>query len=211
MENNYVHCLYSESSVGESDEWSVSFSYYLNDGCPDKHIQTALMKLIEQRLEAIDEAHESNEDICHYVRWLIAVNPNTPPAVLDALLDHSSAVILERIAENPQAQPATLARLAKHEEGAIRLAVAENPNTPLDILWMLAADGSPDVRFRLAESYHLPEEMLQFLADDENPYVANRACRTLSRIERSKMQCQIHEFPQTAESAFWLRMNKKGN
>jgi hypothetical protein len=128
------------------------------------------------------------------IRWLIVVNPNTPPAVLDSLVNTSCPQLLERIAEHPKTNSVTLARLAFDPDPEVRAAVAENGNTPLEVVWMLVRDESPDVRFRLAESYHLSPDVLQTLAEDDNPFVAARARNTLRRIERSISKAVVRDF-----------------
>lgn len=116
------------------------------------------------------------------IPWLVAVNPQTPPAVLAALAREAATSLLERIAENPRTAPDTLSDLAMHREAEVRAAVAENQNTPEDSLWRLVRDESPDVRYVLAENYHLPIDILELLARDDNPYVAFRARKTLNRL-----------------------------
>lgn len=116
------------------------------------------------------------------IRWLLAINPNTPPPVLEHLAkDHASA-LLERIAENPRAHSTTLARLSTHNDSQVRAAVAENVSLTIKTIWRLARDESPDVRLRLAESYTVPIAVLRVLSEDDNPYVSSRAQRTMRRI-----------------------------
>lgn len=116
------------------------------------------------------------------IRWLLAINPNTPPPVLDQLARGAQADLLERIAENPRTHSATLARLADHENPQVRASVAENINASLKTMWKLARDPSADVRMRLAESYTVPLAVLRVLVTDENPYVKLRAEKTLGRL-----------------------------
>lgn len=118
------------------------------------------------------------------IRWLLAINPNTPPPVLDHLAHNAPPPLLERIAEHPRAHSVTLTRLANHEDAQVRAAVAENINTSMKTVWKLVRDPSPDVRLRLAESYTVPIAILKVLIEDENPYVADRAQRTLLRLMR---------------------------
>jgi hypothetical protein len=116
------------------------------------------------------------------IRWLLAINPNTPTPVLEHLANDSSPVMLERIAENPRSTSATLTRLAAHGNPQVRAAVAENANLSPKTAWQLAKDASADVRMRLAESYFAPLEVLKVLCGDENPYVQHRAQVTLGRL-----------------------------
>lgn len=118
------------------------------------------------------------------IRWLLAINPNTPPPVLDHLAHNAPPQLLERLAEHPRAHSVTLTRLANHDDAQVRAAVAENINTSMKTIWKLARDNSPDVRLRLAESYTVPIAVLKVLIEDENPYVADRAQKTLLRLMR---------------------------
>ncbi len=61
--------------------------------------------------------------------------------------------------------------------------MVENQNTPVDSLWLLARDESMDIRYLLAESHHIAFEILDQLSEDHNPYVAQRAKRTLGRLQ----------------------------
>lgn len=118
------------------------------------------------------------------IRWLLAINPNTPPPVLDHLAHNAPSPLLERIAEHPRAHAVTLTRLANHDDSQVRAAVAENINTSMKTVWKLVRDPSPDVRLRLAESYTVPIAVLKTLIEDENPYVSDRAQSTLLRLMR---------------------------
>lgn len=117
------------------------------------------------------------------IRWTMAVNPNTPPIVLEKLTRVGSARLLERIAENPRASRTTLDALARHESADVRAAVAEHLNCAEETLWLLATDECPDVRYRLAESYSVPPAILDALSEDCNPYVSYRAQTTRQRRE----------------------------
>ncbi len=116
------------------------------------------------------------------IRWLLAVNPNTPAPVLEHLSRDTQTPVLERIGENPRAHVTTLIKLSMHTDAQVRAAVAENTNLSLKTVWRLARDEHADVRMRLAESYTVPLAVLRVLSEDENPYVANRAQLTMSRI-----------------------------
>jgi hypothetical protein len=116
------------------------------------------------------------------IRWLLAINPNTPPPVLEHLARDTHAALLERVADNPRTHFTTLARLSTHEEAQVRASVAENPNASIKTIWRLARDPNPDVRLCLAASYTVPVAVLRILAEDDNPFVSNRAHQTISRI-----------------------------
>jgi hypothetical protein len=116
------------------------------------------------------------------IRWLLAINPNTPPPVLEHLARDTHKPLLERVAENPRAHSTTLARLSTHPDCQVRASVAENPNASIKTIWRLSRDENADVRLRVAESYTIPVAVLRVLAEDDNPYVATRALSTIRRI-----------------------------
>ncbi len=116
------------------------------------------------------------------IRWLLAINPNTPPPVLEHLARDVHPTLLERVADNPRTHFTTLARLSTHEEAQVRASVAENPNASIKTIWRLVRDPNPDVRIRLAGSYTVPVAVLRVLAEDENPFVCHRAHVTMERI-----------------------------
>ncbi len=116
------------------------------------------------------------------IRWLLAINPNTPPPVLEHLSRDNHPPLLQRIAENPRAHVTTLIKLSMHSNAEVRASVAENSNLSLKTVWRLARDESPDVRLRMAESYTVPLAVLRVLSEDENPFVAHRAKVTMRRI-----------------------------
>lgn len=128
------------------------------------------------------------------IRWTMAVNPNTPPIVLEKLTHVGVPRLLERIAENPRASKDTLDALARHENSDVRAAVAEHLNATEETLWLLATDECPDVRYRLAESYTVPSVILDALTEDSNPYVSYRAQTTLRRRE-AKVSDSSTEWP----------------
>ena len=76
-----------------------------------------------------------------------------------------------------------LRRLSLSSDAELRMAVADHLNTPLDVLIRLAEDENPDVRYALAENHNISRVVLNKLLDDSNPYVADRAERTLLRLE----------------------------
>jgi hypothetical protein len=128
------------------------------------------------------ESVQKMEREAAHIRWLLAINPNTPPPVLDQLAKSESPVLLERVAQNPCTHSSTLARLANHENAQVRASVSENVNMSITTTWRLARDPNADVRMRVAESYNIPVAVLKVLSCDENPYVQLRAQRTLDRI-----------------------------
>jgi hypothetical protein len=116
----------------------------------------------------------------------IACNPETPSAALYMLSKLHSPGLLKRIAGNPNCPAELIAEIARHPLPEVRLAVCDNPFVPESVMVLLIEDTSADVRYALAENHNLSSEILERLSNDENPYVANRATRTLQRLNKSK-------------------------
>lgn len=198
--------LFEAVRRGESksnEQYDLFFLYSFNWDQPDKQIKEALKVLLCNRegdsqpepgvaktKKKTGERQLNTQAALEAakIRWLLAINPNTPPPVLEHLTRNANLQLLERIAENPRTHSTTLARLATHEEPQVRAAVAENINTSIKSIWKLARDPHPDVRLRISESYTVPIAVLRVLAEDENPYVAHRAQITLFRILREVSQ-----------------------
>ncbi len=186
-----------------NEEYDLSFLYSFHWDQPDKQIKEALKVLLCNR----ESDYQPEQGVSKTkkkagerqlntqaaleaakIRWLLAINPNTPPPVLEHLTRNANLQLLERIAENPRTHSTTLARLATHEDAQVRAAVGENINTSIKTIWKLARDPNPDVRHRIAESYTVPIAVLRVLAEDENPYVSHRAQVPLFRILREVSQ-----------------------
>lgn len=167
---------------------AVPYCFLLEWEWPE-HIELLLRRLIWTQLNACDgsngsAAHQSDVDsLSTKLGWLIAVNPDTSPAILDVLAMCDAKVLAERVAEHAKASPDTLRRLATHRSAEVRAAVAENSATPEDVLKALANDESLDVRYLLAENPATPREILNNLTEDDNCYVAHRAIQTINRLE----------------------------
>ncbi len=186
-------------------EYDLSFAYSFHWEKPEKQIKEALKVLLCNR-ESESQSEPNQTAVkpkkrpadkqlntqaaleAARIRWLLAINPNTPPPVLEHLTRNANIQLLERIAENPRTHSTTLARLATHEDPQVRAAVAENMNTSIKTIWKLARDPHPDVRFRVADSYTVPIAVLRVLTEDENPFVVHRAQLTLFRILREVSQ-----------------------
>lgn len=177
----------------ELEQYDLSFAYAFHWE-KEEHIREALKVLLcnkdtgettktKSKKERAAERESAALEAAR-IRWLLAINPNTPPPVLDHLAHNAPPQLLERIAEHQRAHSVTLTRLANHEESQVRAAVAENMNTSMKTIWKLVRDPSPDVRLRLAESYTVPIAILKVLVEDDNPYVADRAQKTLLRLMR---------------------------
>jgi uncharacterized protein (UPF0147 family) len=133
-----------------------------------------------------DNADDSSATDCvaAHLFWLIAVSPETPGAVLDALSNTGSASFLERIAENKNTWASTLARLASSESVSVKVAVAENPNTPAATMLQLSLDDNVDIRYAVADNCNQAVTILESLSNDDNCHVAARSKRTLAQMNR---------------------------
>lgn len=126
----------------------------------------------------------STDCVATHLFWLIAVSPETPGAVLDALANTGSASFLERIAENKNTWASTLAKLAATDSTKVKVAVAENANTPAATMLQLSLDENVDIRYAVADNCNQAVTILESLANDENCHVAARSKRTLAQLNR---------------------------
>ena len=171
----------------------LSYLYDFICQCPNPNISVAIKNLVDgwiERATVIPSFSEelkrrltmTNDELVE-ICWALAVNPKTPPSVLDELCTGASDSFLERIAEGSNIGASTLAQLSYQAVAEIRIATASNPATPLASIMLLVEDDNPDVRFSIAENSNVPTEALEILARDDNPYIKMRAERTLSRAE----------------------------
>ena len=91
-----------------------------------------------------------------YMRWYVAQNPNTPPAVLMRLAGAADAEVRWYVAWNPNTPPAALTRLAKDADAGVRCGVAQNPQAPPAALTQLAKDADAGVRWGVARNPQAP-------------------------------------------------------
>ncbi|MBI4533102.1 MAG: hypothetical protein HY711_04070 [Candidatus Melainabacteria bacterium] len=193
----------------DSQSYDLSFAYKFKWECPDKDVHEAFKVLLcagssAQRGDSVGEALSQQE--LGRIQWLIAINPNTPPPVLDSLVHTGDPQLLERVAEHQRVSTSTLAKLARNTSPEVRAAVADNLNTSWETLKRLSCDEHPDVRFQLAENHRAPLEILRHLAQDENPYVAYRAQKTLHRLGSHELIQGQFSTPERPQS-----MNIKGS
>lgn len=116
-------------------------------------------------------------------QWRTAIDPNTTGDVLKDLVINASVLLLERIAEHPNTPQSVLTKLSVHLDSNVRSAVTDNANASEEVILRLCSDQNPDVRFSLAENHKLSVNILKMIAADDNPYVAERAKKTLRRLE----------------------------
>lgn len=170
----------------------LAYLYNFICECPNPRITEAIQKLVNTWLEhsggsvpqfseSLKQALDATDDEVVEICWLLSVNPNTPPSVLEDLCLGASSQLLERIAENSNTGASTLAQLSYQAVAEIRIATASNPATPLASIMMMVEDDNPDVRFSIAENPKVPAAALELLTRDDNPYVKMRAEVTLAR------------------------------
>jgi len=115
---------------------------------------------------------------------LAAGNIATPLDHLYQLALHEDEQIRMKVAENPMLPAAGFGVLVNDESPEVRISVSDNPFTPMSLLELLAADEHPDVRYAMAENANTPPHLLNMLTRDDNPYIADRACKTLNRLDQ---------------------------
>lgn len=150
----------------------------------DRYIRRLMWAWLQEQNSGRSDDVQATDYVAAHLFWLIAVSPETPGAVLDALVATSSASFLERIAENQNTWASTLARLAQSDSTRVRTAVAENPNAPAATMLQLSLDDNADVRYAVADNCNQAVTILESLTNDENAHVAARSRRTLAQLNR---------------------------
>jgi hypothetical protein len=184
-------------SSSESIAEAMSFLNKFVCECPNEQISKAIDALVTYwlandtdapRLDALAQIKNklSNDEIVQ-VSWLLAINPNTPPSILQDLCCDAEVGVAHRIAENSAKGYAAIADTSYQAIAEIRIASAANKRTPMASILLLVKDESLDLRYSLAENHSLPVEALQILAQDDNPFVKFRAEKTIDRLEPSKV------------------------
>lgn len=177
----------------KKDAEELSYLYDFVCECPNPRISEALRRLVNHWLlstrtvpefsallkRTLELTSDETVEIC----WLLAINPKTPPSVLQDLCTGASSELLERIAENTNTGASTLSELSYQAVAEIRIAAAGNTSTPIASIMMLTMDDDADVRFSIAENSQAPKEALEVLCSDDNPYIKMRASVTLARAE----------------------------
>ena len=115
-----------------------------------------------------------------HVRYVLACNPHTSPAVLRKLAHEKNHRVRTKVAENPQTPLDVLEEMARDQHPDVRLGVSENPAAPEALLEKLAKDASEDVRMGIAENPRIPSHILKLLEEDENTFVASSAKKSLA-------------------------------
>jgi hypothetical protein len=152
----------------------------------DRYLRRLMWAWLQEQSGDSDHGLAATDYVAAHLFWLIAVSPETPGAVLDAIANTDSASFLERVAENQNTWPSTLSRLALTPSTRVRAAVAENRNTPSSTMLQLSLDEDADIRFAVADNCNQAVTILESLAEDENCHVAARSKRTLSQMNLVK-------------------------
>ncbi len=152
----------------------------------DRYLRRLMWAWLQEQSEDCNDQISSSDYVAAHLFWLIAISPETPASVLDALSNTDSASFLERIAENQNTWASTLSKLAQNASPGVRTAVAENRNTPSASMLQLSLDENADIRFAVADNCNQAVTILESLADDENAHVAARSKRTLAQMNRLK-------------------------
>ncbi len=148
----------------------------------DRYLRRLMWAWLQEQGSSSDDDISSTDCVAAHLFWLIAVSPETPGAVLDALSNTGSASFLERIAENKNTWASTLARLALSDSANVKVAVAENPNTPAATMLQLSLDDNVDIRYAVADNCNQAVTILESLSNDDNCHVAARSKRTLAQM-----------------------------
>lgn len=159
----------------------LKMNYYINKPVDSDKLLILLraIRSLHQSDPAVDDA-VGGEDA--HVRYVMAGNPHTAPAILDRLAAEKNHLIRCRVAENPHTSIITLITLSKDPDWHVRLCVADNPKTPQSVLEDLMRDPSDDVRLNMAGNPRLPANVLQVLTEDENMFVMTAAQKTLATV-----------------------------
>jgi chemotaxis family two-component system response regulator Rcp1 len=155
----------------------LRMNYYMGKPVTSDKLNT-LLKAIQEVHSGEHAVRLEGEDA--HVRYVMAGNPHTSPAVLTKLATERHARIRMRVAENPQTPREVLEGLANDPQSEVRLGIAENPKAPPELLERLAKDPNEDVRLSLASNPRLPQHILRSLSADELPHIAAVADKSLS-------------------------------
>ena len=103
--------------------------------------------------------------------WLLAGNPNTPPAAVGRLSRFGHQAVRGRAACHPNAGVRALQRLAGDPVWWVRCSVSQHPSAPGGLIGRLAGDARREVRAAVAERAGLAEDLLERLAADRSHVV----------------------------------------
>ena len=100
---------------------------------------------------------------------------------------------LELVAMNPHTPPVMLEMLCENDNECVRSALTRNPSTPEALLFQLSNDFDEDVRIALASSPHLPVRVMEKLANDPESSVVGALHQNPSTPEyiRRELEAQL--------------------
>jgi CheY-like chemotaxis protein len=156
----------------------LKMNYYIGKPVTSEKLSHLLNAIRELNSEVTRSQKLDQEDA--HVRYVMAGNPHTSPALLAKLAIERNPRIRMRVAENPATPRELLEALANDPNPEVRMSVAENPKAPPDLLDRLAKDPDEDVRLSLASNPKLPRYILMRLSSDEQPHIAAIADKSLA-------------------------------
>lgn len=160
----------------------VKMNYYLAKPVSAETLAALVNSIFSLSSEEAFAADSNKELAPHevHVRYVLACNPHTSPAVLRKLAHEKNHRVRIKVAENPQTPQDVLEEMSRDEHPDVRLGVSENPAAPESLLEKLAKDSSEDVRMGIAENPRIPSHILRLLEEDENTFVASSAKKSLA-------------------------------
>lgn len=96
---------------------------------------------------------------------LVAVNPNTPPVVLEMLCCSDNAFVRAALTRNPTMPEELLLRLSRDGSAYVRVALASSPFATTEVIERLSNDTDGDVIDALCKNPSTPEYILSELED----------------------------------------------
>ena len=136
----------------------------------------------------IDAEHNHDGVLEDYEPWeALAENPNSPPHLVERVIDAAGTLAQARAVANPNASaemiesvvastpPTEPDGLFGGSQGIVLCNAAENPNCPVALLPNLARDTNEDVRSAVAKHPQCPETLIEQLAGDGYAKVRARA------------------------------------
>lgn len=94
---------------------------------------------------------------------LVAVNPNTPPVVLEMLCCSDNAFVRAALTRNPTMSEELLLRLSRDGSAYVRVALASSPFATTEVIERLSNDNDGDVIDALCKNPSTPEYILSEL------------------------------------------------
>lgn len=148
------------------------------------------INLLAEELKAdyLDKKQEEEQ----WDAWYAAArDKNTPPKVLDSLMDKGSSYLQKEVMKNPNT-PASAFEKVRYQAFDMRLAAALHPNTPSSVLDKL--DGNREIRQAVASHSHTSQKKLDELSKSPDSFVRNSVARnphtseaTLKRLMDDKI------------------------